>query len=97
MANSDSERSPFTLIDWNAEEGWVKFIIEEVGRSSAEIGALQKGDRLAVLSGPLGTPLDLGRFKKGSKALLLGGCYGIAAIYPIARELKRRASGLCAR
>ena len=89
MANSDSERSPFTLIDWNAEEGWVKFIIEEVGRSSAEIGALQKGDRLAVLSGPLGTPLDLGRFKKGSKALLLGGCYGIAAIYPIARELKK--------
>lgn len=89
MANSDSERSPFTLVDWNAEEGWVKFIIEEVGRSSAEIGALQKGDRLAVLSGPLGTPLDLGRFKEGSKALLLGGCYGIAAIYPIARELKK--------
>lgn len=90
MANSNSERSPFTLIDWNADEGWVKFIIEEVGRSSAEIASLQKGDRLAVLSGPLGTPLDMEQFKPGSKALLLGGCYGIAAIYSIARELKKR-------
>ena len=66
------------------------FIIEEVGRSSAEIASLQKGDRLAVLSGPLGTPLDMEQFKPGSKALLLGGCYGIAAIYSIARELKKR-------
>lgn len=42
MANADSERSPFTIIDWNAEEGWVKFILEEVGRSSAEVGSLKK-------------------------------------------------------
>ncbi len=90
MANADSERSPFTIIDWNAEEGWIKFIIEQVGRSSAEIGALKKGDKLAVLSGPLGTPLDLERFKEGSSALLLGGCYGIAAILSIARALKKR-------
>lgn len=88
MAKHNSERSPFTLIDWNAEEGWVKFIIEEVGRSSAEIGALKKGDSLAVLSGPLGEALNLSSFKEGSKALLLGGCYGIAAIFPIARALK---------
>lgn len=90
MANADSERSPFTIIDWNAEEGWVKFILEEVGRSSAEVGSLKKGDRLAVVSGPLGTPIDLDKFEKGSKALLLGGCYGIGAIYPIARELNAR-------
>ena len=90
MANADSERSPFTIADWNAEEGWVKFIIEEVGRSSAEIGALSAGDKLSVASGPLGTPVDLDKFEKGSKALLLGGCYGIGAIYPIARELTAR-------
>ncbi|PWM31890.1 MAG: hypothetical protein DBX55_01920 [Verrucomicrobia bacterium] len=90
MANADSERSPFTLADWNAEEGWVKFVIEELGRSSAEIGALKAGDKLAVVSGPLGTPLDLDRFKAGSSVLLAGGCYGIGAIYPLARELKSR-------
>lgn len=90
MANMDSERSPFTIIDWNAEEGWVKFIIEEVGRSSAEIGALKAGDKLAVLSGPLGTPIDLEQFEAGSKALLLGGCYGIAAVNSLAKALKEK-------
>lgn len=90
MANHNSERSPFTLIDWNADEGWVKFIIEEVGRSSAEIGALKPGESLAVLSGPLGEALNLSAFEKGSSALLLGGCYGIAAIFSIARTLKER-------
>ncbi len=90
MGNTDSERSPFTIIDWDAKEGWVKFILEEVGRSSAEIGALKKGEKLAVASGPLGTPVNLDKFEKGTSALLLGGCYGIGAIYPIARELKAR-------
>ena len=90
MANSRSERSPFTIIDWNADEGWVKFIIEEVGRSSAEIASLSKGDKLRVVSGPLGTPVNLELFAEGSKVLLAGGCYGIGAIYPIARALKER-------
>lgn len=90
MANTDSERSPFTLVDWDADKGTVTFIVEELGRSSAEIGALRAGDKLAVASGPLGTPLDLEQFKVGSSVLLCGGCYGIGAIYPLARELKAR-------
>lgn len=90
MANANSERSPFTIIDWNAEEGWIEFIVEEVGRSSSELGALNKGDKIAVMSGPLGTPVDLERFAPGSSALLLGGCYGIGAIYSIARALKEK-------
>lgn len=95
MANTNSERSPFTLVDWNAKEGWVKFIVEELGRSSAEIGALKAGDKLAVASGPLGTPLNLDQFKKGSSVLLAGGCYGIGALFPIARELKERGVKVC--
>lgn len=89
MANEKSERSPFTIIDWSAEEGWVQFVFEEVGRSSAELGRLSKGDFLASASGPLGTPFDFSNFKEGQKVLLMGGCYGIAAIYPVARELKK--------
>lgn len=89
MANEKSERSPFTIIDWNAQEGWVQFVFEEVGRSSAELGRLSKGDFLAAASGPLGTPFDFSIFKSGQKALLMGGCYGIAAVYPVARELQK--------
>lgn len=89
MANQNSERSPFTIVDWSEEEGWVQFVIEEVGRSSSELARLKKGDFLQSASGPLGTPFDFSKFNKDSKVLLLGGCYGIAAIYPIARKLKQ--------
>ncbi len=90
MATMRSERSPFTVVDWNAEEGWVEFVIEELGRSSAELGALKQGDRIANLSGPLGTAMDVDALAKSPNALLLGGCYGIAAIYPLAKILKAR-------
>lgn len=89
LANKHSERSPFTIIDWNAQEGWIRFIIEEVGRSSAELGAKKAGDYIAHVSGPLGTPIDLSEVKSTDSVLLSGGCYGIGAVYPIARELKK--------
>ena len=90
MADANSERSPFTIANWDAKEGWVKFVIEEVGRSSAELGAKKAGEYLATVSGPLGTPLDFSQFDSAKNILLLGGCYGIAAIYPLAREFKKR-------
>ncbi len=90
MATMHSERSPFTLADWNAEEGWVEFVVEEVGRSSSELGALKTGDKIANLSGPLGSALNLADFDGKKNVLLLGGCYGIAAIYPLAKALKSK-------
>ncbi|MDY0391021.1 MAG: sulfide/dihydroorotate dehydrogenase-like FAD/NAD-binding protein [Desulfobulbus oligotrophicus] len=86
MARETSERSPFTLVDWNAEEGWISLVIEEVGRSSRELASLQSGGRIAHVSGPLGMPLAIE--KKGT-VLLGGGCYGIGAIYPLARALRQ--------
>ena len=85
MARETSERSPFTLVDWNAEEGWISLVIEEVGRSSRELAALKTGDRIAHVSGPLGMPMDI--VKRGT-VLLGGGCYGIGAILPLARALR---------
>ena len=85
MARETSERSPFTLVDWNADEGWISLVIEEVGRSSRELAALKTGDRIAHVSGPLGMPMDI--VKRGT-VLLGGGCYGIGAILPLARALR---------
>lgn len=90
MANEHSERSPFTISDWDSNEGWVEFVFEEVGRSSAELARLKEGESLFTVSGPLGSPFDFEKVKDISSAMLLGGCYGIAAIFPIARELKNR-------
>ena len=85
MARETSERSPFTLVDWDGEEGSISLVIEEVGRSSRELASLKAGDRIAHVSGPLGMPLAIER--KGT-VLLGGGCYGIGAIYPLARALR---------
>ncbi len=86
MAREISERSPFTLVDWNGEEGTISVVIEEVGRSSRELASLKAGDKMAHVSGPLGMPLAIE--KKGT-VLLGGGCYGIGAIYPLARALRQ--------
>ncbi len=94
MATETSERSPFTLVDWDEATGTITLVIEEVGRSSRQLVSVKPGSRIAHVSGPLGLPLPIER--KGT-ILLGGGCYGIGAIYPLARAL--RAAGnrvLCA-
>ena len=58
MARETSERSPFTLVDWDAAEGTISLVIEEVGRSSRELASLKAGDRIAHVSGPLGHAPD---------------------------------------
>ncbi|GAB6060056.1 sulfide/dihydroorotate dehydrogenase-like FAD/NAD-binding protein [Desulfonatronum parangueonense] len=85
MARETSERTPFTLADWNADQGEITLIIEEVGRSSRELISLPVGAHLAHVSGPLGQPFDIQ--KKGT-VVLGGGCYGIGGILPLARALK---------
>ncbi|MBI4860811.1 MAG: sulfide/dihydroorotate dehydrogenase-like FAD/NAD-binding protein [Candidatus Riflebacteria bacterium] len=57
-----------------------------MGRSTREVVALKKGDCIEHVVGPLGLPYPLANL--GTVALG-GGCYGIGAIYPIARALKQ--------
>ena len=85
MATETSERSPFTLVDWNATEGTITLVIEEVGRSSRQLVSVRPGRCIAHVSGPLGLPLPIA--KQGT-ILLGGGCYGIGAIFPLARALR---------
>lgn len=86
MAKETSERTPYTLADWDAEAGSITLIIEEVGRSTRELASLKTGEALAHVSGPLGKPFPIE--KKGT-VVLGGGCYGIGAILPLARALRR--------
>jgi NAD(P)H-flavin reductase len=85
MVRETSERVPFTLADWDAEQGTITLIVEEVGRSSQELVSLRAGDRLAHVTGPLGVPLPI---ENVGTVALGGGCYGIGAIYHIARAMK---------
>jgi len=86
MAHASSERTPITLVDWNAEDETITLMVEELGRSTRELGALRQGQRVAHVTGPLGLPLPI---ENVGTVALGGGCYGVGAIYPLARAMKQ--------
>jgi len=86
-ADEHSERIPLTVADWDKAEGSVSCVFMQVGTSTYKLGKLQAGDILATFVGPLGKPLELDRW---GTVVVVGGCYGIGSIYPIARALKER-------
>ena len=83
-ANADSERIPLSIAGADAEQGTVDIVVQEVGKSSAEICAKQVGDEICDLVGPLGQPTHIENF---GTAVCVGGGLGIAPLYPIARAL----------
>lgn len=78
------ERIPLTIAD--AQDDKVRIVVKAVGKTTYELCSRKEGDELADVVGPLGRPSEIDRF---GRVLLIGGGVGIAAIYPIARELKR--------
>jgi len=86
-ADEQGERIPLTVADWDREEGWVSCVVMQVGTSTHKLGHLQAGDVLPTFVGPLGKPLELDCW---GTVVCAGGCYGIGAIYPVARALKAR-------
>jgi len=85
MADALSERVPYTLCDWDAEAGTITFVVLEKGQSSRKLCLMEPGECLAHVTGPLGIPLDI---RKYGTVVLLGGCYGIGAMYPAARAFR---------
>jgi ferredoxin--NADP+ reductase len=86
MSDERGERIPLTIADWDAKRGSVTSILMVVGTSTQKLSLLKEGDDLPVYVGPLGRPSDIQNF---GTVVLAGGCFGIAAIYPIARALKQ--------
>jgi len=87
MPDERGERIPLTIADWDKEKGSVTSVFMVVGTSTHKLSLLKAGDEVPVFVGPLGRPSEI---KKYGKVLLAGGCFGIAAIYPIARALKEK-------
>ena len=85
MVDEQSERVPYTLSGWDAEKGTITLVVLEKGQSSRKLVLLDVNDKLAHVVGPLGVPLEIENY--GTVALAAG-CYGIAAIAPIAKAMK---------
>jgi ferredoxin--NADP+ reductase len=85
MPDEVGERIPFTLSDWDAEAGTITVFFLEAGVSTMKLAKMQTGDRVHVLVGPLGRPTEMEKF---GTVLVGGGCYGLGAMYPLARGFK---------
>ncbi|MBI5380420.1 MAG: sulfide/dihydroorotate dehydrogenase-like FAD/NAD-binding protein [Opitutae bacterium] len=82
-----AERIPLTIADADAAAGTIALVIQAVGKSTRELTALQPGESIQDISGPLGMPTEL--IEKG-RAVCVGGGVGTAVVHPIAQSLHKR-------
>ena len=90
-ALEDSERIPLTVCDFNPEKGSVTIVIQTIGASSKELCALEQGDYVCDVVGPLGRPSDFMEQPveevRGKNFVFLAGGLGTAPVYPQAKYL----------
>ena len=83
----DGERIPLTLSDWDVDKGTLTLVYLTIGRTTQKLALLEVGTHLPTIVGPLGNAMEIDHF---GNVVCVGGCYGIASIYPIARALKEK-------
>lgn len=80
------ERIPLTIADSDARVGTITLIIQVVGATTERLCALDRGQAIANVAGPMGKPTEIENF---GHAVLVGGGVGTAVIYPQASALRR--------
>lgn len=83
--DKQGERMPLTIADSDIEKGTITLVVQKIGVSSAKLCALNVGDEVADLVGPLGKATDIRKF--GTVVCACGGV-GAAPMLPIAKALK---------
>jgi len=81
----EGERIPLTVADFDRQAGTITLILQEVGKSTMQMGMLEAGDSFLSFTGPLGEPSEIENY---GTVLCIGGGVGIAPIFPIARALR---------
>jgi len=80
------ERIPLTIVDSDTGRGAITIVFQVVGKTTAALAALEAGDYIADIQGPLGNPTEIENF---GHVVCIGGGVGVGVIYPIAVALKR--------
>jgi ferredoxin--NADP+ reductase len=86
-----AERIPLTIADADAGAGTISLVIQAVGKSTQELVALEPGQAITDIVGPLGHPTEL---ITSGRALCIGGGVGTAVVHPIAQGLRQRGVGV---
>lgn len=79
------ERIRLTIADYDREKGTITIIFQTIGGSTQQLAALDEGDAILDVVGPLGVPT---KYEEGVKRVaVIGGGVGCAIAYPQAKKL----------
>lgn len=91
----ESERIPLTLVGGDRSRGTIRIVVQGLGKTSRQVIALEAGDRVADLLGPLGQPATI---ENVGHVLCIAGGVGVAEVLPVAaafRAAGNRVTALC--
>ena len=81
------ERIPLTVAGYDRDKGVLTIIFQMVGETTIRLGAMEEGQSVQDVTGPLGQPTHYGDAKR---VCVVGGGVGCAIAYPQAKELFAR-------
>ena len=87
--HAKGERIPISLADIDPVGGTISLIVMAVGKTTTEMSVMKEGEDILDLCGPLGNGTHI---EKVNKVILVGGGFGVAPLYPIARAFKAAGS-----
>jgi ferredoxin--NADP+ reductase len=82
---ASSERCPLTLVDGSPGGAGITIVVQAIGKTTRELAAMQEGECVADLVGPLGEPATI---KKVGRVLCVGGGVGVAELLPVAKAFR---------
>ena len=86
MTDEKGERIPLTIADSDVEKGTITIIFQIVGKTTTCLAALNAGDNISGVQGPLGNPTEIDNF---GTVVCVGGGVGVGVVYPIAVSLRK--------
>ena len=79
IADEQGERIPLTIADHDKQAGTITLVIQEIGKSTKQMGAMAVGEGFYSVAGPLGHPTEIESARHGG---LRGGRRGHRADVP---------------
>jgi ferredoxin--NADP+ reductase len=85
-AAEGGERIPLTIADSDPDKGTITLVVQQVGVSTRKICALEAGDNLEDVAGPLGKATHI---ENAGTVVCCGGGVGVAPLLPIIKAMKQ--------